>query len=354
MSAAVERMPDAGAPADAAPQPRIWLVLGDKRGDNAQVEVVARALGWTCEHRYVHVREPYVVEKPRVAPSLHHIDLARSDPLVPPWPDLIITIGRRPSMVALWVRERSGGRTRIVLIGKPSGPVEPYDLVVASAEAVLPRLPNVLPISLPLMRVDETAVAGASAQWRPRLAGLPRPLIGFLVGGPTGPFVFDDAAVDRLLELAAKVRAETGGTAYLTTSRRTPDAVVEALAARLPPGARLFAWTPDATDNPYRALLGLADGFVVTGDSISMLVEVARLGKPLAIAPLEKRGPLRRLTRSLAALAGLGPSRDLHALHDYLYRGGWAVPVGEPFRAPAGPPPDDTVIAASRVRSLLS
>ena len=33
-------------------------------------------------------------------------------------------------------------------------------------------------------------------------------------------------------------------------------------------------------------LLGLADGFVVTGDSISMMVEIARLGRPLAIFDL--------------------------------------------------------------------
>ena len=45
----------------------------------------------------------YVDGKPWVRPSLHHIDLARSDALEPPWPDLIITVGRRPSMAATGV-----------------------------------------------------------------------------------------------------------------------------------------------------------------------------------------------------------------------------------------------------------
>ena len=80
--------------------------------------------------------------------------------------------------------------------------------------------------------------------------------------------------------------AAAGGTPYLTTSRRTPARSIEALRARLPASARLFRWTPDAADNPYLGLLGLADGFVVTGDSISMLVEIAACEKPLAILEL--------------------------------------------------------------------
>ena len=76
--------------------PRTWVILSDKRGDNGQVEEIAQALGWPCEHRRLQMREPYVIGKPRVAATLHHIDPTRSDPLEPPWPDLIITIGRRP------------------------------------------------------------------------------------------------------------------------------------------------------------------------------------------------------------------------------------------------------------------
>ena len=129
-------MADSLAPRQTTSEPkagpwRTWLVLSDKRGDNGQVEEIAQALGWPCARKRLQMREPYVIGKPKVAATLHHIDLARSDPLEPPWPDLIITIGRRPSMVALWIREQSGGRTKIVRVGKPSGPLRHYDLVIA-------------------------------------------------------------------------------------------------------------------------------------------------------------------------------------------------------------------------------
>ena len=60
--------------------------------------------------------------------------------------------------------------------------------------------------------------------------------------------------------------------------------MVAALEAALPPGALLYRWSAETSaDNPYLALLAHADRFVVTGDSVSMMVEVASLGRPLAI-----------------------------------------------------------------------
>ncbi len=369
--------PRAGAEAG---QPRVWLVLGDKKGDNGQVEVVAQALGWTCERKHVAMREPYVHGKPHVHASLHHIDLSRSDALEPPWPDLIITIGRRPSMVALWIREQSGGRAKIVLLGKPSGRVEWYDLIIASAEIILPPLPNVLAITLPLMQIDEATIAGAAEQWRPRLDELPRPLIGFLVGGPTAPFVYNAAMIKRLLQAAKDLAEETGGTPYFTTSRRTPAPVVEALRTGLPSGGRLFAWAPEAQDNPYYGLLALADGLVITGDSISMMVEAIKVGQPVAIFPVPA-GPIgtidqlrRALVRWLFASESDGErgafrqaagrllyrlrvathTRDFRAFHQLLLDRGLAVPVVQGFASARGQLPDDVTGVVAKIKAVMA
>jgi mitochondrial fission protein ELM1 len=356
----------------------VWLLLGDKGGDNAQVEALAGALCWPCERRRIALKPEWVIGKPRVVASLHHLDASRSDALEPPWPDLILTIGRRPSMAALWVKEQSGGRTRVVLVGKPAGPLTRFDLVIAGAEAQLPPLPSVFKTTLPLMRVATREVAEAADAWRPRLAALPRPLVAFLVGGPTSPFRYDARVARRLAALAREIAAQ-GGTPYFTTSRRTPPAFVDALVRELPRGTPLFRWAPDAAGNPYRALLGLADRFVVTGDSISMMVEVIRLSRPLAIVPLPtgfvgaldswRRAFARwlfspqgdtaadRLRRALGrALFGVGivsQTRDFPAFHRMLVARGLAVFAGEPARAASGAVPDDLADAAARVRELV-
>src|SRR5262245_42622192 len=55
--------------------PRVWLVLGEKAGDNAQLRVVCDALGWPVEERRIAMRERWVRGKPRMRASLHHVDL---------------------------------------------------------------------------------------------------------------------------------------------------------------------------------------------------------------------------------------------------------------------------------------
>jgi mitochondrial fission protein ELM1 len=359
-------------------QPRVWLVLGDKEGDNAQVHAIERALGWSCERRHVQMREPWIVGKPRILPSLHHIDRARSDALEPPWPDLVITIGRRPSMVALWIAEQSGGHTRLVLVGKPSGMMRRFDLVVASAEINLPPFDNVVPIALPLMGVEASRIAASVEVWRERLAELPRPLIAFLVGGATRPFAFDRTVTERLIELAREAIV-AGGTPYFSTSRRTSLTTVDALRAGLPAAARIYRWTTGDTDNPYLGLLGLADGFVVTSDSISMLVEVIRLRRPLGILELRPRGFDRlellghtligrlctRGTASAASAIGKSIARGLHRLGLFdgtrdipafcrmLFERGFAVPAGDPLLPPRGKVPDDLGRVVARIRALM-
>jgi uncharacterized protein len=350
---------------------RIWLLLGDKPGDNAQVEAVVEALGWACERRTLQWRPPYATRKPRFRTTLDHVDRARSAPLDPPWPDLVLTIGRRPSMAALWIKERSEGRTRLVLFGKPSGMMERFDLVVAGAEVQLPPLPNVLPVRLPLMRAKASDVETAAARWQARFAALPRPLIAMLVGGPTVPFAFDARVSAALCRLAADV-AGRGGTPYVSTSRRTPHAVVDAMRTGLPPAAQLFEWTPAPADNPYLALLGLADGFIVTGDSVSMMAEVVRMRRPLAILdlPLGRFGALDQWRRALmrrlfAENAGrrlvaaayrahlLDATRDFRTFHRMLLDRGLAVRAGEPLQPPRGVVPDDLPAVVARIKSLL-
>lgn len=332
-------------PAEQPHSPRTWIVVGEKQGDNAQVRAIGGALGWPVEERRIAMRPEWMRGKPRVRASLGHIDAARSDALEPPWPDLLITIGRRLSMVALWVREQSGGRTRIVLVGKPRRQARRFDLIVASAQYRVGRRPNVLRLGLPLMRVDAGGVAAAAEAWRERLAVLPRPLTALLVGGPTRPARFDATVAGQLGEKVRSLVSASGGSLYVTTSRRTPAEVTQALEATLPREAALFRWRPDAADNPYLALLGLADRFVVTSDSITMMVEVARLGRPLAIFSLPfDRAPLWQR---------LGRGRDLDAIPRLLVGEGRAVRLGAPFRPPSSAPPDEMPRVVEGIRALF-
>jgi len=325
----------------------------------------------------------YVKGKPRHKPSLHHIDLEMSDPLEKPWPDLIITVGRRPSMAALWVRKQSGGKAKIVLIGKPTAHMMDFALVVSSSENQMPPLPNYLPITLPLMRVKSEDVEAQAQAWSERFAVHKRPLIAILVGGETNPFRMNRAAAQELVATARWVVDELGGTPYVTTSRRTSAEVVDVLRENLPDQAVLYEWSADSQDNPYQALMGSADGFVVTADSVSMMVEVIYLQKPLAIFPLPA-GVLGRADQARRSLAHwlfnarkvsfgdrvrhrvaiavyhldifklLCATRDFRAFHALLVERGYAVWAGQPFSNPDEELPDDVGAIVTRIEALFA
>ena len=362
--------------------PRTWVILSDKRGDNGQVDTIVDALGWPVEHKYVHMRPEYVLGKPRYRPSLDHLDLSQSDPIEAPWPDLILTVGRRPSMVALWVRKQSGNKTKIVLVGKPSGYMLDFSLVVASAENQMPPLHNFLPTTLPLMRVEAEDVASQAQAWQARFAALDKPLIAMLIGGETNPFIMNRQVADDLVATAQWVVDELGGTPYITTSRRTTPEVVEVLRRDLPAQAVFYEWSAEAAENPYRALLGSADGFIVTADSVSMMVEVIYLRKPLAIFPLPGGwlGDIDQLRRSLAhwlfnprqasswdrrrhqvargvyyldVFNVLSATRDFRAFHRMLVERGMAVWSGQPFQPTQVELPDDVGAVVKRIEALF-
>lgn len=329
---------------------RIWVLTGAKTGDNAQVLRAAGAMDIPYEIKRIELNPAFETAKPRVEPSLHIANTALSDPLEPPWPDLVITIGRRLSLVALWIKQQSGGRTRIALFNAPKGRASDFDLLVVPAYYTLPDGPRVCRIGLPLIAADEARIEKARAEFGPAFAGLARPLHVLLLGGDMGARRLDPAFAVRILRTMRDGFAREG-TIYVSTSRRTPAGVADAVEKALRPRDILYRWRQGAAGNPYFGLLAHGDSFTVTADSLSMLTEVARLGRPLVIAePPERPSAVRWLAKRL----GLGGARDLSQAADFLVGAGHAVRLGQPLAPPAGRPEDDTERVAVRLRQIAS
>jgi uncharacterized protein len=354
--------------------PVVWLILSEKTGDNAQLLALAEVLPWPCLIKRIAVQEPYRLGKPHVSASLSHIDLERSDALEPPWPDLVITIGRRMSMAALWIQAQAKGHARLVLLGTPKRLTDRFDLAVVSEQYRHVHRSNIMRITYPLQRVDEASITAEAEASREEFARYPRPLIAVLVGGSTKAVRFDSAIAGRLARDVAELARREGGTLFVTTSRRTPPVVVETLQRELPPDAILYRWGEDASKNPYKALLGLADRFVVTSDSLSMMMEISRLGRPLALyrlpssnwlarslsdpmggggAPGRRVNLLAPLDALAARLTTIGRNRDLTAIPQRLVKDGFAVWFGEPFKLDGRRPPDELHQVAARVVDLM-
>lgn len=360
--------------------PRTWLLLGHKPGDNGQVLALAEALGWPFEIKRMAYRPTELLTNRLFGTTLLGIDRERSSRLEPPWPQLVISAGRRNEPVARWIRKQAGGRdhVKLVHVGRPWAPIETFDLIITTPQYTLPERPNILQNEAPMHRVKQARLGEAGEIWAPRLAHLPRPRIAIMLGGHVGPYTFDAARGAQLGRLVGEMAREKGGSVLISTSARTPPETADACVAAIEAPYHLYRWLRDDPDNPYFGYLALADAVVVTSDSLSMLIEAIASGKPVFIFDLagehggaslqgalersrsRDRMPTRQLPRLGAVLWRLGRllgprrlARDIGVIHRRQVEAGHAAWLGEPWpKTRIGARLQDTERAAERVRAL--
>ena len=294
---------------------RVWVLECHRAGDRAQTLGLAHALSWPFELKRIAHRWYEFFPNMLLEGTLLGVDSARSTPLQPPWPDLVISAGRMNENVAKWIRRQSGGRTRIVLVGRGWTRPGTVDLVIATPQYRLKPHPKLLLNELPLYIVDPGKQERAAERWAPRWSELPRPWIAVLVGGSSGPYLFDAATAARLGREGSAVARHCGGSLLITTSSRTRPTVVPALREAVDAPAFLHEWRRGEPDNPYPALLGLADrlaragargwaGARARGDE-ERAAAVPRHGAPLAAEPRRRR-----------RVEQVGPARSAHQHRD--------------------------------------
>jgi hypothetical protein len=343
----------------------VWVLADPRAGTAAQALGVGERLG--VPFRTVELAWSRFARLPLPGPTLLglRMDVRRS--FRPPWPQLVISAGRRSAPVALWLGRR-GART--VHCMHPGFGAARFDLLVLGRHDKPPEAPNILPLLGATHRLSPARLAAARAEWSGVFAEMPTPRVALLVGGPVRgrgmrparrpgaraewSGVFAEMPTPRVALLvggpvrgrgmrpadAAALTARVAafaGSVLATTSRRTGAAASEAVSqalAGIP--HRLHRWG-DRASNPYPGLLAWADMAVVTGDSVSMLSEALMMPVPLFIAD---PGNLGRRHRALAAglIAG-GQARPLEDAPLALHR----EPVDETAR----------VVATIRARGLL-
>lgn len=277
---------------DDDPHPCTWLLTNHREGDNNQVVALAEMLGWPYAVKQLVHRSNKLLSKlisrQVLGVTLAGIDGARSSELAPPWPDLVISSGRDNEPVARWIKLKSGGRTRLVHIGRPWAPLHAFDLIVTTPQYFLPERDNIVRTALPLHRVTSERLRESALRWRVRFAHLRPPYTAVLVGGNSGPLVLSRSKGGRLGRLVNELAKVSGGSLLITTSARTPNDAFVAMCSEITVPAHIYRWGREGEENPYFGYLALADRVVVTSESVSMLAEASVSGKPLFIYDLSE------------------------------------------------------------------
>ncbi len=310
-----------------------WVVTDGKPGMENQCVGLAEAMGLVPVVKRVRLRAPWKQLSPAVLRwGNAWANAAGSDPIAPPWPDVLIATGRQSVASSLAVR-RAHPATFRVQIQDPGIPPSRFDLVVVPRHDRL-RGPNVLVTRGALHRVTPAVTAAAAARLGPRWAHLPRPLVAVLVGGNNGAYTMTAAAAAQLGDNLARLARESGAGLLVTPSRRT-GAANEAILRDCLAGLPAEIWDGSG-ENPYFAYLGLADAIVATPDSVNMVCEAATTGKPLYIADLP------------------GGSRKFDAFHHGLRQDGVTRPFAGRLEHWTYAPLADTAAAAAEAWARIN
>ena len=89
--------------------PLVWILRGPKAGDYAQLQLLARAIDVPVVTKQLVFRPMGIVAARVSADRRSRRSTARSRTRSkPPWPDLVLTAGRRNELVARWMRDGIG------------------------------------------------------------------------------------------------------------------------------------------------------------------------------------------------------------------------------------------------------
>ncbi len=308
-----EAQPDPAGP-DLAGLPA-WIVTDGKAGDENQCLGIAEALGLAFDVRRIPARPlswmaPWGPLDPRDAPG------RRGGLLAGPLPPLLIASGRRAVPYLRAVRRASSGRTFTAFLKDPRTGARSADFIWLPAYDDLRGTTVFTTLTAP-HRVSQGRLAEARAAPDPRLAKLPSPRVAVLIGGDSRHLRYREEDMQRLVAQLTRL-AGTGASLMITVSRRTPSALREAL-RRLAQAHGGYFWDGTGTgENPYIALLALADQVVVTSDSANMVGEAAATGVPLLLFELPTTYIRHRaLFAGLAARGALAPFTGRLGTHTY-------------------------------------
>jgi uncharacterized protein len=308
-----------------------WVLSDGKAGDESQCIGVVEALGLVPQVRKVMPRAPFTWAMPYGPIDPRESALRSHSPIKPPFPTLLVASGRRAIAYVRAVKRASQGQTFTVILKDPRTGAGAADLIWVAEHDRL-RGNNVLVTLTAPHRISRARLAEARAYPDPRLASLRAVRVAVLLGGDSRHHHFQPADIDRLVEDLRKLTM-SGASLMVTASRRTPPD----LARRAGDLARTsggFFW--DGTgDNPYLAMLALADSIVVTADSTNMVGEAAATGRPVLV--FEPSGGHSKISSFLAGLKRRGV---VHIFAGAL--------VGEPYQ-----PLNATSIIAEAIASQL-
>ena len=265
-----------------------WGLTSGQAGMTAQVRALAQALQLSPQMKIIDIRKPFSYLPNEIYPPFRkliipHLLAPGSDSLLPPYPDIVISCGRRAALVAMGLKSQAP-KTKVIHIQDPHISPRYFDAVIAMQHDKITG-PNVIKTRFALHAITPEILREAQQKIAPIFVSYHAPKVAVLLGGSTNKYTLSGDAITGVIDSLRKLLANTQASLLITPSRRTGENNIRLLRATFTGNPRVYIYDFTA-ENPYLGLLACADTIIVTNDSVNMMSEAHATGKPVYILPL--------------------------------------------------------------------
>lgn len=267
---------------------KVWVLKDQYHGSTNQSIALAEMLGLGYETKVleynIFASLPNFLKFGFMGLRPHSIEAVTAEA-----PDLVISAGRRCAAAARALKMKFPS-CKIIQILKPGLSLKHYDVLIIPEHdrIVTYKYQNkIIRIHGALCFYPEKQQKLDKDYWEPKFnaLNLDKPRISLFIGGVSKKCIFNLNHARSLVEQTIKIAKILGASLLISTSRRTPAKITEFVKDKFSKSAipHLFYDISSKIQNPYRGFLSTSDYFIVTGDSISMLMDAVETHKPVYI-----------------------------------------------------------------------
>jgi len=272
--------------------PEVWALLDGVSGHDSQVLGIVEVLGVKFNKKKITYNETAARPNFLKLDGLATIDKKKSDLITAPWPDIIVSCGRKAGTVAKAIKKeaaKEGKKTFAAHILWP-GSSFGFDLIACPEHDSIPfpfsKSRKLFKFLGSPNRISKEFLINEYIIWARTIGELPAPRIVVLIGGDSKRTEFNEHHAKYLCEQVVQLCAKFKAAVLVSTSRRTSEEVASYMESELKRRIGRYLHFHDFNKtkaNPFYAFLQLADIILVTGDSVSMCSESCSTGKPVYI-----------------------------------------------------------------------
>lgn len=266
----------------------IWILSDNRAGNYSQVLGLAKELG--INYKIVNIDHGPFSLLPNLflRSSLVGLNKTTKDFIknLDYYPKVAIAAGRRCAPILLYLKKKSLNRTKIIQIMNPSLDFKKFDcLIIPLHDKIKYNGSNLLRSVGAITKVSDSTIKYEVSKFSSELNS-DKKKIAVFIGGDTKKTKFDRDSLKLLITNCSNIAKNIDAQLLVLTSRRTSESLSKAAQNILSNSGcdyKFYDYINICKNNPYLAIMGVADYFIVSGDSVSMISEACGTGKPVYI-----------------------------------------------------------------------